>query len=262
MAQVGRATTGPGAAARFIRPKFPLSARACHAVAEALLRALKDHGAGEIFGIPGDFILPFFKFIEDSEILPLYTLSHEPGVGFAADAAGRYRGQALGVAAVTFGAGGFNLVNATGGAYAEKSPLVVLAGGPGTEESNAGLLLHHQAKALDSQLRVYREVTCDHARLDDPLTAPALIGRVLRNCRELSRPVYLELPRDLPGMNSVPVPPSRPMPYDPEAVAACAEDILDRLARAAAPVIGPITRFPSGPWSPPSPNGPPPAIPE
>lgn len=206
-------------------------------LAEALLQALKDHGAGEIFGIPGDFILPFFKVIEDSEILPLYTLSHEPGVGFAADAAGRYRGQALGVAAVTFGAGGFNLLNATAGAYAEKSPLVVLAGGPGTEESNAGLLLHHQAKALDSQLRVYREVTCDQARLDDPGSAPALIGRVLRNCRELSRPVYLELPRDLPGMNSIPVAPARSMPHDPEAVVACAEDILDRLARAAAPVI-------------------------
>ncbi|MGH7067731.1 MAG: indolepyruvate/phenylpyruvate decarboxylase [Acetobacteraceae bacterium] len=206
-------------------------------LAEALLQALKDHGAGEIFGIPGDFILPFFKVIEDSGILPLYTLSHEPGVGFAADAAGRYRGQALGVAAVTFGAGGFNLVNVTAGAYAEKSPLVVLAGGPGTGESDAGLLLHHQAKALDSQLRVFREVTCDQARLDDPLTAPALIGRVLRNCRELSRPVYLELPRDLPAMSSVAVARSQPMPYDPEAVTACAEDILDRLARAARPVI-------------------------
>ena len=28
--------------------------------------------------------------IEDSAILPLYTLSHEPAVGFAADAAARY----------------------------------------------------------------------------------------------------------------------------------------------------------------------------
>src|SRR5215203_1303525 len=101
---------------------------------EVLLRALKAHGAREIFGIPGDFILPFFKVIENSAILPLYTLSHEPGVGFAADAAGRYYGQGLGVAAVTYGAGGFNMVNAVAGAYAEKSPLVVLAGGPSAIE--------------------------------------------------------------------------------------------------------------------------------
>jgi glyoxylate carboligase len=59
-------------------------------LATSLLQGLKDHGAREIFGIPGDFVLPFFKVIEDSGILPHYTLSHEPGVGFAADAAARY----------------------------------------------------------------------------------------------------------------------------------------------------------------------------
>ena len=99
-------------------------------IATALLSALKDYGAGEIFGIPGDFALPFFKAIERSNILPLYTLSHEPGVGFAADAAARYR-CGLGVAAVTYGAGALNMVNAVGMAFAEKSPLVVISGAPG-----------------------------------------------------------------------------------------------------------------------------------
>lgn len=54
-----------------------------------LLHALKTHGAREIFGIPGDFILPLFKQIEESGVLPLATLSHEPSLGFAADAAAR-----------------------------------------------------------------------------------------------------------------------------------------------------------------------------
>ena len=53
-------------------------------LATALLQGLKDYGAREIFGIPGDFVLPLFQVIEDSGILPYYTLSHEPGVGFAA----------------------------------------------------------------------------------------------------------------------------------------------------------------------------------
>ena len=56
---------------------------------ESLLHALKDHGARQIFGIPGDFALPFFRIIEQTQILPLYTLSHEPAVGFAADASAR-----------------------------------------------------------------------------------------------------------------------------------------------------------------------------
>ena len=47
---------------------------------ESLLQALKANGARQIFGIPGDFALPFFRIIEESRILPLYTLSHEPGV--------------------------------------------------------------------------------------------------------------------------------------------------------------------------------------
>jgi indolepyruvate decarboxylase len=49
-------------------------------LAAALLAGLKAHGAREIFGIPGDFVLPFFKVIEESGILPFYTLSHEPAV--------------------------------------------------------------------------------------------------------------------------------------------------------------------------------------
>ena len=99
-------------------------------LAHALLAALKDYGAGEIFGIPGDFALPFFREIERAGILPLHTLSHEPAVGFAADAAARYRGT-LGAAAVTYGAGALNMVNAVATAYAEKSAVAVISGAPG-----------------------------------------------------------------------------------------------------------------------------------
>src|SRR5688572_4468726 len=95
-----------------------------------LLRALHAHGAREIFGIPGDFALPFFDAVEASGLLPLYTLSHEPSVGFAADAAARIRGS-LSVAAVTYGAGALNLVNPVAAAYSERSPVVVVSGGPG-----------------------------------------------------------------------------------------------------------------------------------
>src|ERR1044071_2290072 len=109
---------------------------------EALLTALKDRGAGEIFGIPGDFALPFFKIAEESRILPVHTLSHEPAVGFAADAAARMRGT-LGVAAVTYGAGAFNLVNTVAGAYAERVPMVVLSGAPAAGEAASGYQLHH-----------------------------------------------------------------------------------------------------------------------
>ena len=89
--------------------------------AEVLLHSLKDHGARQIFGIPGDFVLDFFKVIEDSRILPLYTLSHEPAVGFAADAAARLNCSPC-VACVTYGAGALNMVNPIASAIPRPNP--------------------------------------------------------------------------------------------------------------------------------------------
>ena len=205
-------------------------------IAARLLGALEDAGAREIFGIPGDFALPFFDAVEAHGRLPLYTLSHEPSVGFAADAAARMR-CAPSVAAVTYGAGAFNVMNAVASAYAEKSPVVVISGAPGTNERGSGLLLHHQAKTLDSQFEMFRQVSCDQARLDDPATAGAQIARVLASARRCSQPVYLELPRDTVGRDCAPVPPVPPRVVDREALAACADEILARLSAAESPVL-------------------------
>jgi indolepyruvate decarboxylase len=203
---------------------------------ESLLHALKAHGARQIFGIPGDFALPYFRVIEQSQILPLYTLSHEPAVGFAADASARAH-QGLGVAAVTYGAGALNMVNAVAAAFAEKSPLVVLSGGPGKGESRSGLLLHHQAKTLDSQFQMFREITCDQVKLDDASRAPADIARVLASALRNSEPVYIEIPRDMVDQPCAPVVREADQAIDREALDACVGEILARLAAARSPVL-------------------------
>jgi indolepyruvate decarboxylase len=203
---------------------------------EALLHGLKAYGAREIFGIPGDFVLPLFRIIEESGILPWYTLSHEPGVGFAADAAARFHG-GLGVAVVTYGAGAFNVVNPVAGAYAERSPVVVVSGAPGLRERRSGLLLHHQARTVDSQLAVFREITCAQAALDDVSRAPVEIARVLEAALTRSLPVYIEVPRDLVAEPCGPVPTSLPQSVDASALMHCADDIARRIAQAKRPVI-------------------------
>ncbi len=205
-------------------------------LSEVLLTALKDHGAREIFGIPGDFALPFFRYIESTGILPLHCLSHEPSVGFAADAAARIH-KGLGVACVTYGAGALNMVNPVAGAYSEKSPLVVISGAPGKGEKGRGLLLHHQAKTIESQFRVYQEITCAQAVLDDARTAPREIARVLRACLDESRPVYIEIPRDMVAEPCEPVQPLPPRRGDPDAAKACAAEVLARLKAAKAPAL-------------------------
>ncbi len=202
----------------------------------ALIDALRDHGAQEVFGIPGDFVLPFFKVIEESGTLPFYTLSHEPAVGFAADAAARFRG-GISVAVVTWGAGAFNLVNSIAGAYAERVPVVVISGAPGVRERASGFRLHHQSRDIDTQTRIFREITCDHAVLDDPARAPADIARVLRSAREYSLPVYFELPRDLVGAEVADVTPWPARLAHPDALAEVAGEILARLRAARRPCI-------------------------
>jgi indolepyruvate decarboxylase len=197
---------------------------------------LKEHGAREIFGIPGDFVLAFYKVIEESGILPHFTLSHEPAVGFAADAAARYH-LGLGVAVVTYGAGALNLVNAVAGAYAERSPVVVVSGAPGARERASGLSLHHQARTVDSQAAIYREITCDQALLTDAGRAPAEINRVLRAALERSLPVYIEVSRDMVAAAVVPVPRLPKSAVDPDALAECADEIASRMKQAERPVI-------------------------
>ena len=117
-------------------------------VAAKKLLSLAEASALSVSEVPSSFqcvpTVPSDAFTVQS------TLSHEPGVGFAADAAARVN-MGLGVAAVTYGAGALNLVNAVAAAYSEKSPVVVLSGGPGKGESRSGFLLHHQAKTLHDE---------------------------------------------------------------------------------------------------------------
>lgn len=84
------------------------------------------------------------------------------------------------VAVVTYGAGAFNLVNSVAGAYAERSPVVVIAGAPGARERTGGYLLHHQARTVDTQLAVFKEITCDQAVLTNAASAVGGLMEAIR----------------------------------------------------------------------------------
>jgi indolepyruvate decarboxylase len=115
--------------------------------------------------------------------------------------------------------------------------VVVISGAPGRAARASGLLLHHQAKDLDSQFNIYREITCDQVRLDDPAQAAAAIARVLASSKRCARPVYIELPADMVDARSQSAPPNSERDPDPDALEACAAEILDRLTRAQRPVL-------------------------
>lgn len=167
-------------------------------VGEFLFDYLHAQGVNDAFGIPGDFALPTFRWIDRSPIR-MINMTHEPAVGFAADAYARLTG-GLGVACVTYCVGGLNMLNPIAGAYAEKSPVVVISGGPSPNDRRNDGLIHHKVRTFDTQRRIFEEVTCASTVLLDPNTAADEIVRVVSAAQEHCRPVYIEVPFDVVDM--------------------------------------------------------------
>jgi TPP-dependent 2-oxoacid decarboxylase len=161
-----------------------------------LVAYLKKLGVSHLFGIPGDLVINLFLRFGQPRGLKIITLSHEPSVGFAADGYARSTGR-IGVACVTYGAGGHNMVNPVAGSFSERVPILVISGGPGEEERKLGVLIHHQAKEIESQLHIYREVTCAAKIIDDPVRAASDIDKVIRSIWLNQQPGYLEIHRDM-----------------------------------------------------------------
>lgn len=158
-----------------------------------LIRRLRDYGVKDIFGIPGDFVLQFYGMLEDSPI-NVIGCTREDCAGYAADGYARING--IGAVCVTYCVGGLSLCNSIAGAFAEKSPVIVISGAPGMDERRSNPLLHHRVRDFTTQREVFEKITVDSAALEDPLTAFREIDRCLEAAVRYKRPVYLELPRD------------------------------------------------------------------
>jgi indolepyruvate decarboxylase len=201
-----------------------------------LFEYLHRHGVRHSFGVPGDFALPTFAWLDKSPIKSI-TMTHEPGAGFAADAYSRLNG--IGLVCVTYCVGGLNVLNAIAGAYAEKSPVVVVSGAPGRKDREKDPLLHHKVKTFETQRRVYDEVTVASAVLLDEERAAWEIVRCVEACLRYKRPVYIEVPhdmvdREIPTIQDAA--PARPE-SDPQTLAAALDEALGLLRAARKPVL-------------------------
>jgi len=159
-----------------------------------LLDQLHRHGVEHVFGVPGDYVLAFYDLIEKSPIDCIGT-TREDSAGFAADAYARVRG--LGAVCVTYCVGGLNVTNPVAGAYAEKSPVIVISGAPGLKEREHNPLLHHRVRGFATQREIFSRITVASTSLEDPVTAYHEIDRVIHAVERYKRPGYIELPRDM-----------------------------------------------------------------
>lgn len=201
-----------------------------------LIERLQHYGVRDLFGIPGDFILQFYGMVEESPIRVIGT-TREDSAGYAADAYARIHG--IGAVCVTYCVGGLSLCNSIAGAYAEKSPVIVISGAPGIDERRSDPLLHHRVRDFSTQRDVFEKITVAGASLDDALTAFREIDRVLEAAVRFKRPVFLELPRDRVNTQAL-------MPYQPqieaprshpEALQEAVEESRELIENAQRPVI-------------------------
>ena len=169
--------------------------------------------------------------------LDLVNCTREDCAGFAADAYARVNG--MGAVCVTYGVGALSLANSIAGAYAEKSPVVLISGAPGLGERVNDPLLHHRVREWRTQLDVFEKICAASREIVDPATAFRDIDFLLDTAHRQKRPVYLELPRDVVG-----IVPDQIRPYahaeprsDPDALAEAVKEAMTRIAAATKPVI-------------------------
>ncbi len=156
-----------------------------------------DPLVNHVFGIPGDYVLNLYSQLADG--IGIVNTTDEQCAGFAADAYARVNG--FGVVCATYCVGGFKLLNSIAGAYAERSPVLFISGAPGVKERNTGLVLHHCTGPYECQKRVFENVTCASAILDDPSWACHEIDRVIDAMQHHKLPGYIEVPRDMVDRN-------------------------------------------------------------
>ena len=103
-------------------------------VAAYLVKILEEEGLENIFGLPGEQILPFYKALKDSKINHI-LVRHEQAAMHAADA--YYKSShKLSACVATAAPGALNFTMALAGAYKDNVPLLVLTGDNPTDLRN------------------------------------------------------------------------------------------------------------------------------
>jgi indolepyruvate decarboxylase len=231
----------PGATQAAAQPA-PATARV--SVARYVLARLAQHNCNVLFGIPGktceDLIVAAARPVPETD-LALVVTTTDAEAAFAADAYARLRG--LGAVAVTYGVGTLGLTAAIAGAYVERSPVVVINGGPSLtadikKQADDGTLFTHGIGRNDTDLTVLRQVTAFAARIETVATARATIDQALTMAMREQRPVYIEIARDV-WKQTLPAP-GAPLDATPAGAAgdtATAQRILRTLSAARRPAL-------------------------
>ncbi|MDZ4742534.1 MAG: thiamine pyrophosphate-binding protein [Verrucomicrobiota bacterium] len=180
-----------------------------------LATRLSQAGMKDFFGVPGDFNLVLLDELLKEPDLRMIGCCNELNAGYAADGYARVRG--LSMVVVTYMVGGLSVMNATAGSYSDDLPVLVVSGGPNTNDAPAHHLLHHTI----GEYELYQASKCFEPvvrktfvirHLDD---ATRMIDEAITLCLRDKKPVYLEIPCNIANAK---VPAPGPLVFPPSAV--------------------------------------------
>jgi len=161
-----------------------------------LVERLYQIGVKHLFGVPGDFVIPFLeKVIENKDKLEYVGTCNELNAAYAADGYARING--VGALATTYVVGEFSALNGVTGSFAEKVPVINITGCPPTAAFNEQWMLHHTFGDYYTPMKVFKNVTAAHTMLFDSERAASEIDRILRHCLLKKLPVYIGIPMDI-----------------------------------------------------------------
>ena len=183
-------------------------------IAEYIVRRLQQQNVDTLFGVPAVYCAQLFETAAGLNMKTVVTAS-DLEAGYAADGYARRKG--LGAVSVSYGVGTLSLANAVAGAYAERSPVVVINGGPdqsSIDELNTyGILFSHSIGNAHTDLDVFTSITGLADRVSTAAAAPGQIDNALSVAIMRKRPVYLEVPKGM--WTAQCMDPAQPLPSGP-----------------------------------------------
>lgn len=208
-------------------------------ISDYVIERLKEQGVDTLFGVPSFYNAALYYAAERAAGFSSIVNSSDLEAGYAADGYARVRG--LSVVAVSYGPGTLSLANAVAGAYAERSPVFIVNGGPSDknigDQTSTGVLYSHSIGRPHTDMEVLQPLTAFCERATDQALIPGKVDQAIRTAIVRKHPVYLEIPQMMLGVST-----SRPTaPLDLSipagAAAKTAGAILKAIKDAKAPVL-------------------------
>ena len=167
-------------------------------VADYILTRLVEQHVDTLFGVPAAYCSELFDATQAHHVRSVVTAS-DLEAGYAADGYARTKG--LGAVAVAYGVGTLSMMSAIAGAYVERSPVVVINGGPNTRNLNNlrdyDVVFSHSIGRPDTDLNAYKLITASAARAAKASDVPAVVDRAITTALTRQRPVYVEINQDV-----------------------------------------------------------------